>query len=48
MVGRGSDHEGDGGWPYRNTKEEQEYIKRYRRVFADGEQDVLLEKVEHS
>ncbi len=32
MTGRGSTHEGDGGWPYRDIKGEQKEIERLRRI----------------
>jgi hypothetical protein len=40
----GSDHEGDGGWPYRDVKREQEEIKRLRPVIRSRDQDVLAER----
>ncbi len=41
MTGRGSDHEGDGGWPYRNIKQEQKDIERIRKIVpSEGQQAI--------
>jgi len=41
----GSDHEGDGGWPYREVEKEKEWIKKHRRVVSAEGQDVLAEVI---
>jgi hypothetical protein len=44
MTGRGSDHEGDGGWPYRDIKHERKEIERLRRIVPSEGQQVIQEK----
>jgi len=39
----GSDHEGDGGWPYRDVKGEQKEIQKIRKIVAADGQEVLEE-----
>lgn len=35
----GSDHEGDGGWPFRDVKRERKEIERIRKIVpAEGQQ----------
>lgn len=41
MTGRGSDHEGDGGWPYRDVRAERKEIERIREIVASEGQEVL-------
>jgi len=43
MTGRGSDHEGDGGWPYRDIKREQKEIERIRKIIPSEGQQVMTE-----
>jgi hypothetical protein len=45
MTGRGSDHEGDGGWPFRDVKRERQEIERIREVVASEGQQVFPRKV---
>jgi hypothetical protein len=41
--GHGSDHEGDGGWPYRDVKTERKEIERIRKVVKSEGQEVISE-----
>ena len=43
MTGRGSDHEGDGGWPYRDIRGEQKAIERLRKIVPSEGQQVMTE-----
>lgn len=43
MTGRGSDHEGDGGWPWRDVRAEKKEIERIRKVIPSEGQQVIQE-----
>jgi len=45
MTGRGSDHEGDGGWPFRDVKKERKEIERLREIIPAEGQQVITTKV---
>jgi hypothetical protein len=46
MTGRGSDHEGDGGWPFRDLKKERKEIERIRQIVPSEGQQVITYKSE--
>ena len=37
----GSDHEGDGGWPFRDVKRERKEIERLRKIVPSEGQQVI-------
>jgi hypothetical protein len=37
----GSDHEGDGGWPFRDVKRERKEIEKIRKIVASEGQQVI-------
>lgn len=43
QVTPGSDHEGDGGWPFRDVRKEREVIKKLRKIVPSEGQQVLEE-----